>query len=77
MKFCWLYQKAISCAADSQAEPSRWVQKHLLTCSQCRRFHQAESRLSAALVAGANAHMTEFPPLLHARIMSRVEEQSR
>jgi hypothetical protein len=76
MKLCWLYRKAISWAADSQAQVPRWVKPHLLACPDCRRFQQGEMSLSTRLTADAKAHVAEFPPVLHARIMSTLRTEA-
>src|SRR5262245_52719262 len=76
MKLCWFYKKAIAWAADSQSSPPRWVERHLAGCSECRRFHQAETRLAAALTSHAHAHLSEFPALLHARSISAVRAKT-
>ena len=73
--FCWIYRKAIACAADSQSTPPAWVRRHLEACPACQRFHEQEMGLSAALVRQKPA-LAEFPPFLHARIVAGLPRQT-
>jgi hypothetical protein len=72
MKLCFLYQKTLSFATDSERPAPRWVERHVAGCPACREFQQSELKLVHALRTDAAAEVSSFPPFLHARIMSQV-----
>ena len=76
MKYCWLYEKAISRAADAGSQTPAWVNRHLDKCIECRQTYQAHIRLTAALTASAQSQVTSPSPFLHARIMSALDEEA-
>ena len=76
MKHCWLYEKAISRAADAGSQTPAWVNRHLDKCIECRQTYQAHIRLTAALTASAPSQVTSPSPFLHARIMSALDQEA-
>src|SRR4030095_3277128 len=75
MKLCWLYEKALSRAADAGSQTPAWVNRHLDRCIECRQGYQAHIRLTAALTASAQSQVTSPSPFLHARIMSALDRE--
>ena len=76
MKYCWLYEKAISRAAAAGSQTPAWVNRHLDKCIECRQTYQAHIRLTAALTASAQSQVTSPSPFLHARIMSALDQEA-
>jgi len=76
MKLCWLYEKAISRAADAGSQTPAWVNRHLDKCIECRQTCQTHIRLTAALSASAQSQFTSPSPFLHARIISALDQQT-
>ena len=77
MKICSLHRMALVWASDGDASPPRWAARHLRACPECQHLHQAQVQLAASLIAAAPAQQRDCPPWLHAKIMARVETESR
>jgi hypothetical protein len=73
--FCWFFKFMISHVQDKGGSPSRITEKHILHCSDCRRFFNTCRSLNKRLTQEAAVLNKRLPKRMSQHILSAINDQ--